>query len=217
MSDLWCSCKDKFAQAAELGYAPGYYALGYYCYISGYNSETNDALAVKNFALAAEQNHQEATYWLGYMYYNGRGVDRDLKQAKEIWSRPVVKNHGQAQSLLAELNRAEEERQHAEEEVAKAREAADAGDAAAQLQMARYLETGTVGVACDKAKGLEYLRLAAGQGHASAQLYLAQSYDNALFDLPEDDAAALEWYRKAADQLTPAEKEALQAIKDEIR
>ncbi len=83
--------------------------------------------------------------------------------------------------------------------------------------MARYLETGTAAVACDKAKGLEYLRLAAGQGSASAQLYLAQSHDNAFFDLPEDDAAALEWYRKAADQLTPAEKEALQAIKDEIR
>jgi TPR repeat protein len=83
--------------------------------------------------------------------------------------------------------------------------------------MARYLETGTDVVTCDKAKGLEYLRLAADQGNASAQLYLAQSYDNALFDLPEDDAAALEWYRKAADQLTPAEREALQAIKDEIR
>ncbi len=151
------------------------------------------------------------------MYYNGRGVDRDLKQAKEIWSRPVLKYHSNTQYYIAELNRAEEERQHAEEEVAKVREAADAGDAVAQLQMAKYLEMGTVGVTCDRAKGLEYLQLAADQGNASAQLYLAQSYDNALFDLPEDDAAALEWYRKAADQLSPAEKEALQAIKDEIR
>jgi TPR repeat protein len=199
-----------------MGYAPGYYALGYYCYFVGYNSSTDDALAVKNFALAAEQNHREATYYLGYMYY-GRGVDRDLTQAKEIWSRPRVKYHSQAQSLLAELNRAEEERQHAEEEVAKTREAPDAGDAAAQLQMARYLEAGTVAVACDKPKGLTYLRLAVDQGNASAQLYLAQCYDLALFDLPEDDAAALEWYRKAADKLSPAEKEALQAIKDEIR
>ena len=211
------ACNKYFPEAAEMGYAPAQYALAYYRYYSNYTGQADDAEAVKYFGLAAEQNHKEAVYMYGYMYYNGRGVDRDLKKAKEIWSKPAAKFHSQAQSLLADIIRVEEERKHAEEVVSKAREAADGGDAAAQLQMARYYEYGTDAVPCDKAKGLEYLRLAADQGLASAQLYLAQSYDNALFDLSEDDAVALEWYRKAADQLDPAAAAELQAKRDELR
>jgi TPR repeat protein len=211
------ACNKYFPEAAELGYAPGQYALAYYRYYGNYSGQASDVDAVKYFGLAAEQNHKEAVYMLGYMYYYGRGVDRDLKKAREIWSRPAVKFHAQAQSLLADLIRTEEEKQHAEEKVNQVRGAADAGDAGAQLQMARYYESGTDVVACDKAKGLEYLRLAADQGLAGAQLYLAQSYDNALFDLAEDDAAALEWYRKAADQLDPANSAELQANRDELR
>ncbi len=200
-----------------MGYAPAQYALAYYCHYCGYCDSPSDAEALKYFNLAAEQNYDEAVFRLGYYYYNGRGVDRDVEKAKEIWSRPVVKDHPQAQSLLAEIVRIDDEKRHAEEQVNKVREAADGGDAAAQLQMARYLETGTDVVACDKAKGMEYLRLAADQGVAPAQLLLAQSYDNARFDLAEDDAAALEWYRKAADQLSPAESAELEAARDELR
>lgn len=200
-----------------MGYAPAQYALAYYCHYSGRCASPSDAEALKYFALAAEQGHAEAVYMLGYCYYNGRGGDRDVGKAREAWSRPEVRDHPQAQSALADLVRAEEERQHAEEQVAKAREAADGGDAAAQLQMARYLETGSDAVACDPARGLEYLRLAADQGLAAAQLCLAQSYDDARFGLAEDDAAALGWYRKAADQIDPAEAAELQAARDEVR
>ncbi len=110
--------------------------------------------------------HKEAVYMLGDFYYYGRSVDRDLKKAKEILSRPAVKHHSQAQTLLAEVVRALEEREHAEEKVNKIRASADGGDSVAQLQMAMYLETGTEVVTCDRNTGLEYLRLAAEQGLA---------------------------------------------------
>jgi TPR repeat protein len=205
-----------FLEASNLGYAPAQYAMGYYCYYCGHYCG-NYSEALRYFEMAAEQNHREAVYMAGDFYYYGRLYGRDMKKAKEYLSRPCLKYHSRAQPLLAEAIRFEEERQHAEDQVNGVRAAADGGDAAAQLQMARYLESGTDLVPCDGSKGLEYLRLAADQGLASAQLLLAQSYDNARFNLAEDDATALEWYRKAADQLSLAEVEELQAKKDALR
>jgi uncharacterized protein len=215
----WHEARNKYLpEAAKMGYAPAQYALAYHCYFSGNGGPRNDVEAVKYFTLAAEQNHKEAVFMLGYMHYNGRGgLKRDLQKAKEILSRPAVKYHGHAISLLADIARGEKEKEHALEQVDAVRKAADGGDAEAQFQMARYCKTGTNVVACDKAKGLEYLRLAAEQGLASAQLYLAQSYDNGLFALAEDDATALTWYRKAADQLEPHVAKDIQARREELR
>ena len=155
---------------------------------------------------------------LGYMYYNGRGgLTRDLQKAKQILSRPALKYHSHAISLLADIARGEKEQEHALEQVDAVRKAADGGDAEAQFQMARYYKRGTNVVECDKAKGLEYLRLAAEQGLASAQLYLGQSYDNALFTLEEDDAEAFKWYSRAADQLEPKVAKEIQARREELR
>jgi TPR repeat protein len=209
-------CYRYFLEASELGYAPAQYAMAYYCYYSGYYCG-DYSQAYRYFEMAAEQNHREAVYMAGDFNYYGRLCGTDMQKAKEFLSRPVLKYHSRAKPLLAEIVRAEEEKQHAEDQVNQVRASADGGDAAAQLQMARYLEWGNNVVNSDQGKGLEYLRLAADQGLASAQLWLAQSYDNARFGLAEDDAVALEWYRKAADQLSPAEMEELQAKKDSLR
>ena len=215
----WHDARTKYLpEAAAMGYAPAQYALAYHCYFGGNGGPRNYAEAVKYFALAADQNYKEAVFMLGYMYYTGRGgLTRDLQKAKELLSRPVVKYHGHALNLLADIVRGEKEKEHALVQVDAVRKAADGGDAEAQFQMARYYKWGTRAVERDTAKGLEYLLRAAEQGLASAQLFLGQSYDNALFSLAEDDAAALKWYRRAADQLEPKVAQDIQAAREELR
>ena len=76
---------------------------------------------------------------------------------------------------------AQEEYEDAEEAVMVAtlttvnQEAAAAGDAAAQFQLARCYFTGS-GIAQSTTKGMEWLRKAADQGYAEAQCQLAECY-----------------------------------------
>ena len=57
----------------------------------------------------------------------------------------------------------------------ESREKAEAGDAAAQLQLARCYFTGS-GVSQSTSRGMEWLRKAADQNYADAQCLLAECY-----------------------------------------
>jgi len=55
---------------------------------------------------AADQGDQEAQYYLGVCYADGRGVPKDLSKAAEWWRKAADQGDGRAQNNLAELAKA---------------------------------------------------------------------------------------------------------------
>jgi hypothetical protein len=81
--------------------------------------------------------------------------------------------------------------------VADTAEAADAGDAAAQCQLARAYRTGD-GVAQDAAEAARWYRRAADQGWPEAQFNLGVCYARGV-GVAQDLACAAQWLQQAAD------------------
>src|ERR1035441_3080473 len=71
---------DLFRRAAEQGYAPSQYDLGY-CYESGKGVEQSYPTANQWYEKAANQGHVDAQYKLGHSYRTGRGEKIDLPTA----------------------------------------------------------------------------------------------------------------------------------------
>ncbi len=71
---------ERFRRAAEKGYAPAQYRLGY-CYESGNGVEQSFAMANQWYLKAGEQGYVDAQYKLGHSYRTGRGTPIDLPTA----------------------------------------------------------------------------------------------------------------------------------------
>jgi hypothetical protein len=69
-----------FRRAAEKGYAPSQYRLGY-CYESGKGVEQNFSTANQWYEKAGAQDFVDAQYKLGHSYRTGRGAQIDLPTA----------------------------------------------------------------------------------------------------------------------------------------
>lgn len=67
-------------QAAELGVAEAQSNLGYY-YITGMGGYKNPELAIEWFSKAADQEFNDAYYFLMMIYGNGEGVEQDSEKA----------------------------------------------------------------------------------------------------------------------------------------
>ncbi len=78
------------------------------------------------------------------------------------------------------------------------RKAADQGDAAAQLSLAKMYALGN-GVPKDVSESISLVRKAAEQGYAEAEVRLGLLNRNGE-GMPQDFGEAVRWYHKAADQ-----------------
>ncbi|MCS1407679.1 MAG: Secretory immunoglobulin A-binding protein EsiB [Verrucomicrobia subdivision 3 bacterium] len=78
------------------------------------------------------------------------------------------------------------------------RQAAEAGNAPAQSNLAAFYVLGA-GVPKNDAEAVKWYRKAADQGDAGAQFFLGYLYASGL-GVPKNYAEAVRWYRKAADQ-----------------
>ena len=85
-----------------------------------------------------------------------------------------------------------------EQQLAKLKARAAAGNAAAQDSLGTMYDNGT-GVPQDNTEAVKWFRLAAAQGYASAQSNLGAMYGNGE-GVPQDNAAAVKWFRLAAAQ-----------------
>lgn len=71
--------------------AGSYYSQGMHAYYDG------DFLkAVKCFYLSSMHKHEEATYFLGLCYYEGKGIPQNLPKSKELWE-SIAEKSPQAQ------------------------------------------------------------------------------------------------------------------------
>lgn len=76
---------------------------------------------------------------------------------------------------------------------------ANAGDAAAEVQVGEAYETGK-GVAQDYTQAAGWYLKAADQNNVAGELHLAELYRDGGKGFPRDAAKAASWYLKAADQ-----------------
>ena len=77
-------------------------------------------------------------------------------------------------------------------------EAAEQGNANAQLWLGVFYEQGRDGIKRDYVEAFKWLSMAAKQGQPDAQVTLGQMYENGE-GVPQDYGLAAHWYRQAAD------------------
>ena len=194
-------------QAAKRGDSEAQLGLGV-MYERGRGVTQDDAEAVRWYRLAtdqgstgtmlgirriAEQGNAEAQLVLGGMYFSGKGVAQDTREALR-WYRQAAE-------------------QGTAEATAWVRRMAEQGNVAAQVNLGVMYEGGR-GVTEDKVEAMAWyrraveegseeavtwIREAANQGWAEAQVILADVYASGQ-GVVQDTREALRWYRLATDQ-----------------
>ncbi len=86
---------EQIKASAEKGDAESQFKLG-----SLYEFTTNSAKGIEWFRKTAEQGHIMAQNWLGYKYYNGDGVAKDIPQAVEWYYKSAKQGRAQAENDL---------------------------------------------------------------------------------------------------------------------
>ena len=148
---------------------------------------------------AAEQGSDAAQLELGYMYYDGEGVPKDLVAAVRWFRKAAEQGNDFAQ---AELGYMYYNGEGVPKDLAAAarwyRKAAEQGNNYAQGQLGHMYYNGE-GVPKDLAAAVRWFHKAAEQGNDFAQAVLGYMYYSGEGVL-KDSAAAARWFRKAAEQ-----------------
>jgi TPR repeat protein len=156
------------------------------------------------FERATEAGSAEAAAALAHLYLTGRGVGQSDRRARELFESAAAHTYGPALSGLAYLHESGRGGLARNDARAQAlyREAADAGDPAAQMHVAtRLLATPTE---ANTREALRWLRAAAESGDASANNALAWVLATTSHDTLRDGSAA----RAAAERAVAAERSA---------
>ena len=167
--------------------------------ISGeYNTGRYES-AFEHFSEYAKMGNATAQYYLGEMYYYGKGVFQDYAKAVEWYRKSAEQGNAAAQGQLGYMY---EKGEGVSQDYAKAVEwylkSAEQGNAGGQCNLGYMYEFG-LGVSEDRVKAVEWYRKAAEQGHATAQCNLGTMYYYGR-GISQDYAKAVEWYRKSAEQ-----------------
>lgn len=149
-------------------------------YLKGEGVPQDNVKASEWYRLAAEQGHAEAQHWLGLLYGNGRGVPQDNAEAVKWLQKAAEQGHASAQEWLNKLQNKKSEQcrncgssdlYNKERTLCKIcwhKEAANAGDAEAQFQLAMCYANGA-GVEKDRTQFATWVKKAADQGYKQAQ------------------------------------------------
>jgi len=145
------------AHAGVFADAAGAYKKGHY------------ALAFKRVAPLAGSGHAEAQHLLGLMYYMGRGVARDYRQALHWHRKAADQGKADAQYVVGAMyytgNGVAQDHRHA---VTWFRKAAEQGHAEAQHALGLMYRYHVAGVPQDMVLAYMLWNLAATSGHANA-------------------------------------------------
>ena len=140
---------------------------------------------------AAEQNNNNAQYWIGVCYERGYGVNKNINEAMKWFQKSAEQGNLGAQYKLGALY---EENRNYDEAGKWYYIAAERGDDRAQYSLGRLYV-----IHQNPSEAMKWYRLAAEQGNIDAQLRLALIYEYGN-DITKDMSEAAKWYRKAAEQ-----------------
>lgn len=138
------------------------------------------SFAFRCFGLAANQDNHVAQRFLGYMYQNGIGIDKNIKNAIHFYAK--ASQQGDVDSMIR-LGKIYYSGDGVEQNYSTALEifsvAADRGASEAQYHLGTLYLHGC-GVENDLSKAFEFFTLAASQGHMYAKSDLGCMYQDGL-------------------------------------
>lgn len=158
---LWNMTFDETKKAAEQGDAQAQFELGEVCF-----KQRNYYKSAQWFQKAARQNNIPALCSLGWMYFKGRGVQKNFETAKWCYRKAAEQGDPHAQYNLGMMYI--HERQSSKEAFTWLEKAAINGHAEAQYQVGRMYASGD-GVSRDMEKSKFWYEAADEQGHLKAQ------------------------------------------------
>lgn len=161
--------------------------------------EAKQKLAQKDFAAAhaiylslAQQNDAKACYNLGLMYHDGDGVEKNMTEAVNWYTRAANLNYKEAQYMLASLVFQREIQSISYAQAADYyAQAAKLGHVKSQLNLGMLYFRGDV-LAQDLPAAVHWLSLAASNNNSEAQGYLANLYQQGA-GVPQDTVKAAMW------------------------
>ena len=142
------------------------FLTGVTLYNSGHYSE-----ALELFKTAAKEGDLNAEYYLGEMYYNGRGVQHNYDKAKRHYEAARWMGEGKLSTLMTKK---EYEKFWKIGGYKALLNPAEAGDKEAQYQLGLLFYNGGMGFPQDDFSAREWLGRAAAQGHEKAAKLLAE-------------------------------------------
>ena len=127
--------------------------------------------------IARRRKDADAEYALGVLAYEGRGLERNSKQAFQLFERAAAKGHAEAGNLLGYFyEHGIGTRVNLEQAAAAYKRGAEAGSARARTNLGWFYENGIV-VGKDSAVAADWYKQAADQGLAAAHANLASLYE----------------------------------------
>lgn len=155
--------------------------------------------AFKEWKPYADKGNSGAQYSIGLLYRDGKGVQKDDKEALAFFQKAAEQGHADAQLLVGTYYAAGRIVAHDDKKSAFwFRKAAEQGLVKAQYLLAGYYING-MGVPQNDAEGAAWYRKAAEQGDVPSETALGQMYASGR-GLDRDFQQAAMWYRKAAEQ-----------------
>jgi len=180
------------------------YAYLAYQYDNGDGVKEDVAEAVRLSRIAEARDDPTAHFNLGVFYKIGRGVERDLNQARQHFEAAAKAGHMHAftEIAISEYDEAQSQREFAAV-LSKFRRAAQSDyEVSDAMFMVGHMLAHGQGTSRDALDALEWFRKAAALGHAEAAFAKGEIYENytdygiAIGGHMEE---ALIWYRRAAD------------------
>ena len=188
-----------------------------YAIISVSDTNTNASIESENANFyrenktLAEKGDSIAQVVLGFRYFTGLGVAKDLAEATK-WFRKAAdqgnvladRNLGAcyANGFGVPKDKTEADKWYNKSVIDKFKETkalAEQGDVTAQYDVGFDYLFGNPGATRDTVEAVKWIRKSAEQGNMDALNMLAEIYDEG-FRVPQDYAESAKWYRKAAEQ-----------------
>lgn len=185
-----------FNHALELGNTEANFYLGLLC--DWYSIPENDFEKAKAYYEAAGEDNSGAQLALGFLYYNGQGVEQDVEKAQELFD--AVIEQGDMGGYLGNAFIAYDKGDYtvALENCNKVLEGTEQVFLAEAMGSIGALYFHGQGIEQDYAQALEWYRKAADLGETDSMINIGSMY---LYGqgVEQDYTQALEWYEKAAD------------------
>ncbi len=167
--------------------------------IADYFYNVNDFdKAIKWYKSSAEEGNLYAQKKLGYIYYNGEGIEQNYEEAFRWYKMAAYEDDSYAQMILSIMyNHGYGIDENKEEALYWCKRAADQGDAGAQNRFGCFYFDGE-GVEQDYEEAVKWFKLSAEQENNLAQYNLADCYYYGK-GVEEDKEEAECWFEKASE------------------
>jgi TPR repeat protein len=195
---------ERFKKAALHAY-PGAMAYLGYCYIHEKGVEENKEFGYRYLKMAAEQNDDNAWYFMGNYHAKGEGGKSDYPTAFDCYMRAAEKGHKQAQTEIAKMY---EDGKGVEKDDSTAikwyRLAAEKEEPQALYRMGLYHEKqdsakNLKGKELKKSPTFGYMLRAAEKGVPAALFKVAEYYTTSKY-VKKSKKNACVWYERAAEK-----------------